>query len=182
MFIQLPLFFLYMAGQNEWNNVWLGSCVAMVLIYYQGTDWRLATWGVLTAVIIIGINYFIQYTTVLYSVALLVFGCVFVFAWVAALVIGASAANLQKQHLLNTAYNLGVMAHELRTPIASIGLLSSVLKNKRGLIQHDDLLKLATRLDVLVKTINSHIDNQISNSKLIDIKNTADSSSKCNVF
>ena len=43
--IQLPVFFSWMYLCNSGNTVWLSSMVAMVLIYYHCTDWRLATVG-----------------------------------------------------------------------------------------------------------------------------------------
>ncbi len=174
MFVQLPLFFLFMAYKNDFNTVWLGSCVAMVLILYQATDWRIAVTGTVTAILSVSIFIFTYETDYLLNHTLKEFIFVFMFAWMSATVLGASAANLAKQNMLNTAFNLGVMAHELRTPISSIGILSTILKNKYIETEDLSLLSLSNKLNILVKTINSHIDNQIINSKIIGINTSAE--------
>jgi two-component system, CAI-1 autoinducer sensor kinase/phosphatase CqsS len=177
MFIQLPLFFLFMAYKNNFNTVWLGSCVAMVLIFYQATDWRIAATGTLTAIVGIFALIYINDAHYVLDSNLKEFIFVFIFSWVSATVLGASAANLAKQNMLNTAFNLGVMAHELRTPISSVGLLSTILKNKYLESKDESLLSLSNKLNTLVKTINSHIDNQIVNSKIIGINTSAETAS-----
>ncbi len=172
LFIQLPLFFIYMAYRNGFDPVWLGSCVAMVLIYYQTIDWRLATLSIFASLLILLSVHIIHPFVVLANYQTILFVIVFIFSWFSAIILGGSAANLSKIATLNTAFNLGVMAHELRTPISSIGLLSTILKNKHAESQDPALFHLSSKLDVLVKTINNHIDNQIINSKMIDIKST----------
>jgi two-component system, CAI-1 autoinducer sensor kinase/phosphatase CqsS len=47
----------------------------------------------------------------------------------AALLLGASSANLRRTRLLNTLSTMGVMAHEMRTPLATVNLLGDVLRN-----------------------------------------------------
>ncbi len=172
LFAQLPLFFIYMAVDNDFNNIWLGSCVAMILIYHQATDWRIASLSTLAAIILIAGVCALDSQLNLTSDNLPIFAMVFTFSWASALVLSASAANLSKINILNTAFNLGVMAHELRTPISSVGILGSVLKNKYAEHKDEDLLMLSSKLETLVKTINTHIDNQIINSKIINIKKT----------
>ena len=44
--LQLPVLFSWMYLCNSGSTVWLSSMVAMVLIYYHVTDWRLATLGI----------------------------------------------------------------------------------------------------------------------------------------
>ncbi len=164
LYIQLPLLFLVYATLNGFNNVWLGSCAAMVLIYYQATDWRLASIGVILA--LIGSHLITANTQPIDDKTTFVtFQIVFGFAWASAVVAGGSAANLLKQHQANTFFNLGVMAHELRTPIASINVLNHILNKTAIELQHTQLTSLSQKLSNLVKTINQHINDQIANSK-----------------
>lgn len=169
--IQLPWFFTWMYSMNGGNPVWLGSFVAMVLIYYHATDWRLATLGLLT-----GGGAGLLTSHLLGAAApgpeqplanLVVIG----FAWSMGLMLGLSSANLRRARLLNTLSTMGVMAHELRTPLATVNLMGDVLRN---LSQHDvgeakrkKFEELATRLQNLVRSMNRQIDTQISNAQLL---------------
>ncbi|NCT97358.1 MAG: HAMP domain-containing histidine kinase [Comamonadaceae bacterium] len=169
--IQLPWFFTWMYAMNGGNPAWLGSVAAMVLIYYHATDWRLATLGLFTGG-----------AAGLYSAHLmgaspvgpeqpLANVVVIAFAWTMGLMLGISSANLRRARLLNTLSTMGVMAHELRTPLATVNLMGDVLRN---LSQHDvsdakrkKFEELATRLQNLVRSMNRQIDTQISNAQLL---------------
>src|SRR5690606_11314443 len=151
--------------------VWLGSFVAMVLIYYHATDWRVATLGLLT-----GGGAGLLTSHLLGTAApgpeqpmanLVVIG----FAWSMGLMLGLSSANLRRARLLTTLSTMGVMAHELRTPLATVNLMGDVLRN---LSQHDvgdakrkKFEELATRLQNLVRSMNRQIQTQISNAQLM---------------
>jgi two-component system, CAI-1 autoinducer sensor kinase/phosphatase CqsS len=93
------------------------------------------------------------------------------FALVMSLMLGMSGANLRRVRLINTLSTMGVMAHELRTPLATVNLVGDVL---RGLAQHDvpepkrkKLEELSLRLQNLVRSMNRQIDTQISNAQLL---------------
>ena len=169
--IQLPWFFTWMYWMNGGNAVWLGSVAAMILIYYHATDWRLATIGLITGGLA-GWG-----SAELYGADMHAFEepmgnvVVIVFAWLMGLMLGFSSANLRRARLLNTLSTMGVMAHELRTPLATVNLMGDVLRN---LVQHDvpeskrkKLDELATRLQNLVRSMNRQIDTQISNAQLM---------------
>jgi two-component system CAI-1 autoinducer sensor kinase/phosphatase CqsS len=168
--IQLPLFFSWMYCMNGGNAAWLASVTAMILIYYHATDWRLATLGLITgapagyllAHVLLGSS--LQFVNP--GVDLVVIG----FAWIMGLMLGFSSANLRRTRLLNTLSTMGVMAHELRTPLATVNLLGDVVRN---LVQHDvpeskrkRIEELAGRLQSLVRSMNQQIDTQISNAQL----------------
>ena len=85
--------------------------------------------------------------------------------------LGSSSANLRRTRLINTLSTMGVMAHELRTPLATVNLMGDVLRN---LAQQDlpdnkrkKIEELSTRLQNLVRTMNRQIDTQISNAQLL---------------
>jgi len=168
--LQLPLFFSLMYWLNGGNDVWFASMACMLVIYYHLTDWRLASVGVVAGVA--GSLALVQTMQVALSSEAtradhLV---VLAFAWGAAVMLGASSANLRRTRLINTLSTMGVMAHELRTPLATVNLMGDVL---RSLSQHDlpdskqkKFDELATRLQNLVRSMNRQIDTQISNAQL----------------
>lgn len=168
--LQLPMFFSFMYWLNGGNDVWLATVACMLVIYYHLTDWRLATLGVVGGV---GVSLALAHamqgapseaaTQADHLVVL-------AFAWGAAVMLGASSANLRRTRLINTLSTMGVMAHELRTPLATVNLMGDVLRN---LSQHDlpeskqkKFDELATRLQNLVRSMNRQIDTQISNAQL----------------
>ena len=173
--IQLPLFFSWMYCMNGGNAAWLASVTAMILIYYHATDWRLATLGLITgapagyllAHVLLGSS--LQFVNP--GVDLVVIG----FAWIMGLMLGFSSANLRRTRLINTLSTMAVMAHELRTPLATVDLLGDVLRNQA---QHEmpehkqkKIEDLATRLQNLVRSMNRQIDTQISNAQLLRLPN-----------
>ncbi|MEZ5645897.1 MAG: HAMP domain-containing sensor histidine kinase [Burkholderiaceae bacterium] len=175
--IQLPLFFSWMYWMNHGNAVWLGSMACMVVIYYHLTDWRLASLGLVLGMGIShlastpGLPATLQATSAAEHLAVLGF------AWLSAFLLGASSANLRRTRLINTLSAIGVLAHELRTPLATLSLLSDVLRN---IGQHDvpatrqrRLEELASRLQALVRSMNRQIDTQMANAQLMRLPRDA---------
>ena len=169
--IQLPWFFSWMYGMNGGNAAWLASVAAMVLIYYHATDWRLATLGLISGgaagLYMAHLSGVPDGAQVQPLANVVVIG----FAWMMGLMLGISSANLRRTRLLNTLSTLGVMAHELRTPLATVNLMGDVMRN---LAQHDvseakrrKFEELATRLQNLVHNMNRQIQTQISNAQLM---------------
>lgn len=169
--IQLPWFFSWMYWMNGGNAVWLGSMAAMILIYFHATDWRLATMGLVSgslagwaSAVLLGADVHAIREP---AANMVVLG----FALLMGVMLGFSGANLRRTRLLHTLSTMGVMAHELRTPLATVNLMGDVLRN---LVQHDvpeskrkKLDELATRLQNLVRSMNRQIDTQISNAQLM---------------
>ena len=169
--IQLPWFFTWMYCMNGGNPAWLASLTAMILIYFHSTDWRLASVGLMSG----GMAGWLT------AVATQDPGAawshpaanwvVLAFASGMGLMLGLSSANLRRTRLINTLSTIGVMAHELRTPLATVNLMGDVLRTlarsdmpeNRGR-KIDDL---ATRLQNLVRSMNRQIDTQISNAQLM---------------
>ena len=169
--IQLPWFFTWMYCMNGGDAAWLASLTAMILIYFHATDWRLASVGLMSG----GIAGWLT------AVATQDPGAawshpaanwvVLAFASGMGLMLGLSSANLRRTRLINTLSAIGVMAHELRTPLATVNLMGDVL---RTLARNDPpehksrkIDDLATRLQNLVRSMNRQIDTQISNAQLM---------------
>jgi two-component system CAI-1 autoinducer sensor kinase/phosphatase CqsS len=169
--LQLPMFFGWMFLMNEGNKVWLASVCSMILIYFHITDWRLACFGTLTGFVTAGALFILTRTDQTWAGVAPENLMLICFALIMSLMLGMSGANLRRVRLINTLSTMGVMAHELRTPLATVNLMGDVL---RGLAQHDvpepkrkKLVELSQRLQNLVRSMNRQIDTQISNAQLL---------------
>jgi two-component system, CAI-1 autoinducer sensor kinase/phosphatase CqsS len=170
--LAMPTFFIWMYWMNGGNHAWLASVCAMVLIYYHLTDWRLASIGILASMVVTSL--LVQLSSpVLFSELVFPKENLFSigFSWGAAFLLGFSGANLRRARLLNTLSTMAVMAHELRTPLATVNLMGDVLQN----LAHQEVSEakrkrledLAVRLRGLVRSMNRQIDTQISNAQLL---------------
>lgn len=173
--LQLPLFFSWMYLCNGGNTVWLASAAAMVLVYYHATDWRLATLGTISGGLVAEglFRAFGPAIPAMPHTAPEVNAMVIGFAWTAGLALGLSSANLRREHLRHTLATVGIMAHELRTPLATIALVGDVMQREAA--GHTDeeaatrLGQLSARLHALVRGMNHQIDVQIFNARLLNL-------------
>jgi two-component system CAI-1 autoinducer sensor kinase/phosphatase CqsS len=155
--------------------VWLATMAAMVLIYYHVTDWRLATLGTITGGLLAWglFHYAGPAVPPVPADQRAVHTVVLAFAWSIALVLNLSSANLRREHLSRTLTTMGIMAHELRTPLSTVALIGDAiqleLQRQPGHMQAPQLDKLAVRLRVLVHNMNRQIDTQIANAKLMQL-------------
>ena len=170
--ITLPLFFSFMYFCNAGNTVWLASLGAMFLIYYQLTDWRIATLGSISGVAFGWLLFnafgpglpemsFTQQSTNAVVIA---------FSWSMGLMLGISSSNLRREQLSYTLGTMGIMAHELRTPLATMSLIGDALRAEaqEGVDPASQKLeKLGVRLNSLVRNMNHQIDMQIANARLM---------------
>lgn len=186
--LQLPLFFSWMYLCNGGNAVWLASMVAMVLIYHQLTDWRLATLGTASGGLVAWALF--QWLAPAGAATIdgpqgLVGTLVIGFAWSTALALGFSSANLRREHLDHTLATMGIMAHELRTPLATMALIGDALRGEAAHPAEPDpqgrLELLASRLHSLVRHMNHQIDLQIANARLLHLRPLADTVSAADV-
>ncbi len=175
LWLQLPLFFSWMFLCNSGNTVWLASLVAMILIYYHASDWRLATLGVFSGGLAAWalFSVFGPEVAPMTATEVQVNAVVIGFAWASAMTLGFSSANLRREHLRHTLATMGIMAHELRTPLATIGLVADVMHSESLQFNASEtpqrLDKLANRVHTLVRNMNHHIDAQIANARLLNL-------------
>ena len=173
--LELPVFFSWMYLSNQGSPVWLATMASMVLIYYLVTDWRLATLGTVSGVLMSFVIFsLVEHKTMrITEDQMMVHAVVFAFTWSIALVLNLSSANMRRTQLSHTLSTIGIMAHELRTPLSTAALLGDALQmevrrqpdNTRAL----QLEKLALRLHILVRNMNHQIDTQIANAKLREL-------------
>jgi len=170
--ITLPVFFSWMYLCNGGNAVWLASMSAMFLIYYHLTDWRIATLGSVSGGAVAWLA-FRAFGPVLPPMPLELVATnaiVMGFSWYMALALGLSSSNLRREQVNHTLTTMGIMAHELRTPLATMSLIGDAVKNESPQVPEESaqrLDQLAARLNTLVRNMNHQIDTQIANARLL---------------
>ena len=175
--IELPLFFSWMYFCNGSGVAWLASVSAMILIYHHLTDWRIASAGVvLGGLVAWGLfQGFAPNDFYLNSPERSLDAVVIAFSWGCALLLGLSSANLRREHLANTLTTVGIMAHELRTPLSTAALIGDAIQLEAqrqpatARASAAQLEKLASRLHGLVRNMNHQIDTEIANAKLLEL-------------
>lgn len=170
--ITLPWFFSWMYFCNNGNTVWLASFAAMFLIYYHLTDWRIATLGSVSGVVVAWVLFRAvgPQTPGLWEEQLATNIVIIAFCWFMALVLGISSSNLRREQLNYTLGTMGIMAHELRTPLATMSLIGDAVRGEASRSEGavaETLDKLAARLHALVRNMNHQIDTQIANARLM---------------
>jgi two-component system CAI-1 autoinducer sensor kinase/phosphatase CqsS len=170
--LTLPWFFFWMYFCNGGNPVWLASTGAMLLIYYHLTDWRLATVGAATGMAVAWLLFraFGPAAPAMTDDQVASNAVVLAFCWYTGVVLGLSSSNLRREQLTYTLGTMGIMAHELRTPLATMQLIAEAVRNEAP--QHtgesgERLQQLGTRLNTLVRNMNHQIDMQITNARLM---------------
>jgi two-component system CAI-1 autoinducer sensor kinase/phosphatase CqsS len=172
--ITLPWCFSWMYFCNNGNTVWLASLGAMFLIYYHLTDWRIASIGSASGVLVA----WLMFRAAGPPTAGMTFeqeatnAVVISFCWFMALVLGLSSSNLRREQLNYTLGTMGIMAHELRTPLATMQLIGDAVRNEAGACAPEEAQRLellAGRLGHLVRNMNHQIDMQIANARLMHL-------------
>lgn len=167
---ELPFLFSWMYLCNGGNHAWIASMAAMILTYYFATDWRIATVGLAAGGLLARILFEFwgpavapMSTELLLTNAMVIAFCVSMGA-----LLGVSSANLRREHLAHTLATMGIMAHELRTPLATMALIGDAVRGAAAPdgARQKSLEQLATRLHTLVRNMNHQIDTQIANARL----------------
>lgn len=173
--LNLPVLFTWMYLCNSGSTMWLGTMAVMVVAYYQLTDWRLASLGTVTGIL----SAWCLFVIIAPDVPAVpedqgtVNAVVFAFAWFIGLALSLSSANLRRAYIKSTMATMGIMAHELRTPLSAADLLGDaihmVAERRPDHPAAPQLVKLGGRLRGLVRTMNHQIDMQIANARLLQL-------------
>ena len=168
---ELPFLFSYMYLCNGGNHAWLASMAAMILTYYFCTDWRIATVGIAVGGLLARIvfEFWGPATPPMSMELLLTNTMVMAFCISMGLLLGLSSANLRREHLAHTLTTMGIMAHELRTPLATMALVGDAVRSAAADCEAGTartLEQLSTRLHTLVRNMHHQIDTQIANARL----------------
>ncbi len=172
--LTLPVYFTWMYLCNGRNTVWLATLCMVCLICYHLADWRLATLG-LALGLPAGTALFARFgpaTPALPPGEAATHIVLLAFALYMGLVLGISAYNLRREQLKQALGTMGIMAHELRTPLATMALIGDAMRLQPGGPDHGVTLReqLADRLHALVRHMNRQIDMQITNARLMHLR------------
>ncbi|MBH2019201.1 MAG: HAMP domain-containing histidine kinase [Burkholderiales bacterium] len=171
MWIELPFFFSWMYLCNGGNEPWLATVCAVIVFYYHLTDWRLATAGIFSGALLAWALFVWLMPNGAHWSA--VDAVVILFSWSCSILLGLSSANLRREHLAHTLTTMGIMAHELRTPLSTAALIGDAMQMEvQRQPAHPRAVKLeqlGERLHALVRTMNHQIDTQIANAKLLQL-------------
>lgn len=176
LWLTIPFTFWWMYLLNGGNHVWLASMAAMMLIYYMITDWRLATMGLISAGLIsVGLAHLIVPNFEGVPMELVGANAIVIgFCFFMGTILGVTTANHRREQLASTLATMGIMAHELRTPLATITLIADKLRLGTADLPVEDQRQVAQRLQTLVRGMNHHIDTQIANARLLRLPEVTD--------
>jgi two-component system CAI-1 autoinducer sensor kinase/phosphatase CqsS len=175
LWMNLPFTFWWMYLCNGGNHVWIASMAAMTLIYYAMTDWRLATVGIGTAGLISGalFKFVATFSGPIHMPTHIFYANVAIIGFCIAMgiILGMSIANLRREQLSATLVTMGIMAHELRTPLATVTLIGDAIHGVATNISDEDqareLKGVANRLQDLVRSMNHQLNTQMANARLL---------------
>jgi two-component system CAI-1 autoinducer sensor kinase/phosphatase CqsS len=171
---QLPVFSLWMYLANDGLDVWLATSLAFILIFHIVTDWRVASIGTLLGYLVVGVLWWsleepptISETTWVLHLIMLIF------VWSSAIMLNISSASRRQKQLADTLATIGIMAHELRTPLSAIALVADALELNQNYSfdepLNDRLQDLANRTRELTQQMHHQIDTQIANARLLKL-------------
>ena len=175
MWFEIPLFFSWMYLRNGGGAVWLASLSAIILVYYHLTDWRIATLGTISGALLAWLLFreLIPGGPLILTPEHATDAVVIAFSWSSAVLLGVSSASLRREQLAHTLATMGIMAHELRTPLSTAALIGDAVQMEaERQPEHPraaQLDKLGQRLHMLVRNMNQQIDTQIANAKLLQL-------------
>jgi two-component system CAI-1 autoinducer sensor kinase/phosphatase CqsS len=183
---ELPFLFSWMYLCNSGNHAWLASMAAMILTYYFATDWRIASVGIALGGIAARVLFALVGPDVppIGGELFWINTMVIAFCVSMGMLLGVSSANLRREHLAHTLTTMGIMAHELRTPLATMALVGDAVRGAAA-DQHNgegkQLQQLSTRLHMLVRNMNHQIDMQIANARLMRLPGHKEAVSAANL-
>lgn len=170
LWIALPMFFSWMLLFNAANTASVVAMGAMFLIYYHLTDWRLASAGTAAALLVArllapladwhGVD--VAMDQWIPNVAILSL------CWLVACSLGCSAMSARRAQAKRSVSALGIFAHELRTPLATLHLLAHAVRDVAPESEHARirLSAISERIEGTVHRMNRQIDFQISAARL----------------
>ena len=98
----------------------------------------------------------------------------FVFCWLSAITLGASSANLRREHVRSTLHAMTVLARDLRSPLGVIASIADKLerdainlKDERNFRTTVD--RLGAQVHKLARLMNHQIDTHVSNASLMQV-------------
>lgn len=171
LWLQLPVMFSFMFVMNDGNAIRLASLTGVILIGYQVTDWRLASFGLVSGIALgsglaLGLHtpHIEDLATKLWILSL---------EGVIGLFLSVSRANLRHKQLAQAVTTMAVMAHEMRPAISTLTLVGRALRSEAKaateLHQGIRLKGWGFRLERLSSSLRSTVNNQVANAHLLEL-------------
>jgi two-component system, CAI-1 autoinducer sensor kinase/phosphatase CqsS len=171
LWLQLPVMFSFMFVMNDGSTVRMASMVGAIFIYYQVTDWRLATLGSMAGILLgsslgWGLHepHFTDPTALFVAISIL---------WLIALFLGFTSAKIRREQLTQAITTMEVMSHEMRPAISTITLIGKALRSEAVAAsdkrQSHRIESWSDRLERLGNSLRSTIDSQTANAHLLGL-------------
>lgn len=129
---------------NDANTVWISSYCAIVAMYFTQTDWRIAVAGIFVSLVLTAVSLPLIHPEIWEGLSLGNFlgPTIFItgFAFSASIFTHFMDKNVRDVQLGNQRRALGIAAHEVRTPLAGIGVLSDALLSRLSDVKSVDQL------------------------------------------
>lgn len=176
--IQFPFTFTFLYLANPGSHVWLGTAGSTIVIYCMLVDWRVAFLGGISGSFAALFAYnvlkpWLGVTEVMTMEQFIIDLPMLGFAASIGLILSMSSANLRLENLQTTMVSIGVMAHELRTPLSTADLIASQLTNVADRIDDQETAAeirwLANDLKSIGAQMNHQIDTQILNTRQFEL-------------
>lgn len=133
---------------NNASTVWVSSYCVIIALYFTSTDWRVAIAGILASVILTLGALPLVHPEIWAQLEPKAFTgpTIFIttFAITASLFTHFMDKNIKTIQLANQKKALGIAAHEVRTPLASIGVLNDALLSRLNDLKSDSVVNATT--------------------------------------
>ncbi len=171
---QLPVFGFWMYLANNGLDVWLATSLCFILIFHTVTDWRVATIGTLLGYIAVGFLWWLlKEPPIISKTSWVLHLLMLIFVWSSAIMLNISSASRRQKQLSDTLATIGIMAHELRTPLSAIALVADAIELNKSFSSDEPLNErlqdLANRTRELTQQMHHQIDTQIANARLLKL-------------
>lgn len=173
LWFALPFSFTWSYLASDQGAAALGSLVAMIFAGYMLTDWRIAT--ILIATGALAARLFasgLAHAPVAAAQDAHAAFAVLASSVAAGIALGATAKNQRADRLEQRLLTVGIVAHDLRTPLATLALVGDAVRGSAGdcgPAAHAKLEQLAARMHMLVRNMNHQIDMQFGNARLASL-------------
>ena len=173
VFLQVPVFFFFMYLMNDGHRVWLASAALIIVALYGLTDWRVATTEVVLGAPVAGGLWLLFCPPGQRLPLSAEDAAVFVFAVICGVSLGVFTATTRQLRLKHSNELMGILAHELRTPLSANGLLGEAIQAQSLRLEpgavRTQLQNIAGRIQALTNSMNHHIDLQIINGNILQM-------------
>ena len=171
LWLHLPLVFSFLFVMNDGNGLRMASIVGVIMIYYQVTDWRLATVGTALGLLLGGGLALCFHTPNI--TAPLITAAVIGFMWASALFLGWSNANLRREQLRQTVLTMKVVANDIRPGLVTMTVIGRALRSEAttpsSALLSGRLHAWGRQLTTTSNSLRANLNSQIANAHLLEL-------------